>query len=78
MTAENVTRIKSEIMITVGECENPKEQNTCKKNYIWNPTTCTCENVEYLTNTIDDSMITCDEIINESANVMSTVSSNFH
>ena len=28
-----------------------------KKDYILNPTTCSCENIEYLTNTIDDPMI---------------------
>ena len=49
-----------------------------QKNCIWNPTTCSCENVEYLTSTIDSSAIMCDEIINGSANVMSTASSNFH
>ena len=42
------------------EYENSKEQNAFKKNYIWNPTTCTCENVEYLPVTIDDSVITHD------------------
>ena len=37
-----------------------------------------CENVEYLTSTIDGSVIMCDEIIYRSANVMSTVSSIFY
>ena len=45
-----------------------------------------CENVEYLANSIDDSVITCDEIVNtaDSAsthaliNVTSTVLTNFH
>ena len=34
-----------------------------KKDYIWNPTTCSCENGKYLANIIDNSMITCEEII---------------
>ena len=28
------------------ECKNPKEQNSCEKDYIWNPTKYSCENVE--------------------------------
>ena len=47
--------------------------------------TCSCENFEYLTSAIDDSVISCDEIINAadsalkngSANVVSTVSKKF-
>ena len=35
-----------------------------KKNYIWNPATCCCENGKYLASIIDNSVITCDEIIN--------------
>ena len=66
--------------------ENPKEHNECGKSNIWNPSTCICENVEYLTSTIDNSVIMCDEIINAkdsvstttSANAMRTVSTNFH
>ena len=26
------------------ECKNPKKQYVCKKNDIWNPATCSCEN----------------------------------
>ena len=40
-----------------------KSKTTCEKNCIWNTTLCSCENVEYLTITIDDSVIMCDEII---------------
>ena len=36
-----------------------------KKSYIWNPSTYTCENGKYLGSIIDDSVITCDEIIEE-------------
>ena len=32
----------------------------CKKHYICNPDTCSCENGEYLASIIDDSVITCD------------------
>ena len=33
------------------------------KNYIWNPATYNCENGKYLASIMDDSAITCDEII---------------
>ena len=33
------------------------------KNYNWNPATCCCKNGNDLTSIIDDSVITCDEII---------------
>ena len=37
-----------------------------KEHYIWNPATCSCENGKYLASiTDDDSVITCDEIIEE-------------
>ena len=31
---------------------------------IWNPSRCSCENIEYLRLTLDDSAVTRDEIIN--------------
>ena len=33
-----------------------------EKGYIWNPTTCGCENGKYLASIIDNSVITRDEI----------------
>ena len=33
------------------------------KNYIWNAATCSCENEKYLASIMDNSAITCDEII---------------
>ena len=35
----------------------------CEKYYIWNPSTCSCENGKCARSIIDDSVITCDEII---------------
>ena len=37
----------------------------CEKEYIWNPSTCICKNGKYLASIMDDSVITCDEIIEE-------------
>ena len=37
-----------------------------KKDYIWNHATC-CKNGKYLASIIDDSVITCDEILDAEA-----------
>ena len=68
------------------ECKNPKKLDACEKVYIWNPSIWICKNGEYSESTIDDSVITCDAIVNAedsvltngSAYVMSTVSTYFH
>ena len=62
---ENAFQIKSEITINVSvniEIKK-KKHHGCDKDYIWNPTTCTCENGKYLASISDDLVITCDEII---------------
>ena len=46
----------------------------CDKGYIWNPTTCSCKNGKYLANIIDGSVITCDNIIEETK----TIPTNFN
>ena len=40
-----------------------KKRNVCEKDYVQNPATCNCENGKYLASAMDDSPITCDEII---------------
>ena len=42
------------------ECRN---HCTCKKDYIWNPTTCIRKNSKYLESITDTSVTDCDEII---------------
>ena len=37
----------------------------CKRDYICNPASCSCKNSNYLASIVDDSVITCDEIIKE-------------
>ena len=53
----------------------------CRKDYSWDPSACIWENGQYLESVTDDSVITCDEILNTtddiSTNVTSTVSTNF-
>ena len=40
-----------------------KKHPLCEKDYVWNTTVCICENGKYLASIMDDSVITCDEII---------------
>ena len=40
-----------------------KAHHICEKDYIWNSATCSCKNGKYLTNIIDNLVITCQEII---------------
>ena len=41
----------------------------CKKIYIRNPATSSCKNDKYLGSIIDDSVVTCDEIIDTTKTV---------
>ena len=46
----------------------------CEKDYVWNPTTFSCNNGKYVASIIDDSANTCDEIVKETK----TVPTNFN
>ena len=46
-----------------------------KKDYIWNPGTCSCENGRYLASIMDDWVMTCDKIFEEETK---TVTTNFN
>ena len=51
-----------------------KKHHICEKDYIWTSATCSCKNGKYLVSIIDDLVITCDEIIEETK----TVPANFN
>ena len=51
------------------ECENLKEHHVYKKDYIWYPATCNCENAKYLASFLEDSVITCYEIIDRTKTI---------
>ena len=40
-----------------------KKCHVCEKDYIWNPATCSYKNGKHLASIVEDSAITCDEII---------------
>ena len=46
------------------EFKNLKEHFVCKNGYFWNPAICSCKNGKY-TRIIGDSVVICDEIIEE-------------
>ena len=54
-------------------CCECKKHHICGKGYIWNPAICSCDNGEYLPSIIDDSMISCDEIVKETKTVTTNV-----
>ena len=56
------------------QCEC-KKHHICEKHYIWNPTACSCKSGKYLAISIDDPVITCNEIINAETK---TVPTNFN
>ena len=60
---ENVIRIKGGITIIACVSVKIRRNIISAKKYIWNPATCSCENSKYLGSTIDDSMITCNGIM---------------
>ena len=62
---ENIIEIKSRITINVDV--SARKQHMCEKDYICKPSTWSCKNRKYLASIIDDSVITCDEIINVEA-----------
>ena len=40
-----------------------KKLHVPEKDYVWNPATCSCENGKYLASIMDNSVITCDGIL---------------
>ena len=64
---ENVFQIKNRITINVNV--SVKKHTMCEKDYIWNPTTCSWKNGKYLASIIDESVIMCDEGVEETKTV---------
>ena len=58
---ENVIYIKSGINVDA----SVKNTTYVKKDYIWNPATCSCKSGKCLGSIIDDSVNTCDKIIDK-------------
>ena len=46
-----------------GNCQCECKKYICEKDFICSPAACSCKNGKYLASVIDDSVMTCDEII---------------
>ena len=57
---------------------NCKKRHVCKKYYIWNPATGSCEKRKYLESSMDNSAIMCDEIIEWYNEETKTILTNFN
>ena len=66
---KNVIHVNSRIMINVDV--SVKKRHVCKKDHVWNPATCNCKKVKNLANTVNDSAIICDEVIDADTKVKS-------
>ena len=51
LMGKNVIQINGGITINVDV--SVKKHHVCEKDYIWNPSTCSCENGKYLASIID-------------------------
>ena len=70
---ENVIQINGRVTMNNDKCRyESKKHHICEKDYTWNPSTRICKNGKYLASIMDDSVIMCDEIIEE------TVPTNFN
>ena len=58
---ENIVQMNGGI--TINADVSLKKRHICERNYMWNPSTCSCENRKYLVSITDDSVITCDKTI---------------
>ena len=63
--AESLIQIISGKVVKIKSVKKKKKKSIIylKKDYIWNPPICSCENSKYLASIIGDSVIMCDEII---------------
>ena len=59
------------------KCKNPKK-HVCEKDYIWNPANCSCKNGKYLASVTDDSVITCDKMIEKTKAVTTNFNEKIH
>ena len=55
-----------------------KKHQAYEKHYVWNPVTRSCEYGKYLASIVDDSAITCDEVIESHDEKTITIPTNFN
>ena len=72
---QNVIQTNGGITINV---DVSVKNNICEKDYVWNPASCNCQNGKYLTNIMDDSVMTCDEVIESYDQEIKTIPTTFN
>ena len=55
-----------------------KKCHACAKDYVWNHSTCNCEDGKYLASILDNSVIVCDEVIESYYEETKIVPTNFN
>ena len=55
-----------------------KRIHLCQKDYVWNSTTCNCENGKYLASIMYNLGIICDEVIKSYIEEIETIPTNFN
>ena len=73
---ENVIQINGGITVNVDV--SVKNAMYVKKDYIWNPATCSCENGKYFASIMVDSTITCDDIAKPYTEETKTIPTSFN
>ena len=73
---QNVSQIRCRITINVHV--SVKKRHISKKNNVWNPATYNCEYAKYLPSIIDDSVITCDKVIESCGAEIKTIPTSFN
>ena len=66
---ESVTQMKSETMINVDASVKIQKSIVCEKNIICNPATCSFKKGKNLASTIYNSLIMCDDVIEETKKI---------
>ena len=73
---ENLIQINAGVTVNVDA--SVKKVMYVKKDYIWNPSTCSCKNGKYLASIKYDSAVMCNEVIESWNEEAKTVSTNFY
>ena len=71
-----IGKTESKVITKYISCEC-KKGYACEKDYIWNPATCSCQNGKYLASILDDSAMTCDEVIESYDEETKNIPTNF-
>ena len=76
---QNASQINGGVSVKKCWCQcKCKKHHLCEKHYFWDPATCKYENGKYLASIMDDSVITCDEVLELYNEEIKTIPTNFN